>query len=211
MDKLHWQSAAEIARLIRARKISALDVLEHFLARVDRFNPALNAIVWQDRERARKRAREADAALAKGEVWGALHGVPMTIKESYTVAGSPTTWGDPALKDNVTGTSALAVERLERAGVVLFGKTNVPLMLADWQSHNAVYGTTRTDHPTMFIRRYGNGRVYVSSPSVLSRKKTSVAPARRAASRCSSRRMRIRSPGFMLGSAVPFEPSVQTR
>ena len=143
MDKLHWKSAAEIARLIREKKISASQVLEHFLARVDRFNPALNAIIWQDRGRASARAKAADAALAKGEVWGPLHGVPMTIKESYNVAGSPTTWGDPALKENVTETSAISVERLEKAGVVLFGKTNVPLMLADWQSYNAIYGTAR--------------------------------------------------------------------
>ncbi len=141
MTDLHYQSAVEIARRIRSRKVSAVEVLEHFLARVAKYNPKLNAIVWMDAERARKRAREADAALARGEVWGPLHGVPMTIKESYNVAGSPTTWGDPALKDNVTETSALSVERLEKAGVVLFGKTNVPLMLADWQSYNAVYGT----------------------------------------------------------------------
>ena len=143
MDKLHWKSAAAIARLIREKKLSASEVLEHFLARVDRFNPKLNAIVWQDRERARQRAMAADAALARGEIWGPLHGVPMTIKESYNVTGSPTTWGDPALKDNVTEASALSVGRLEKAGVVLFGKTNVPLMLADWQSYNAVYGTAR--------------------------------------------------------------------
>lgn len=143
MDKLHWKSAVEIARLIRERKISAVAALDHFLARIDRFNPRLNAIVWQDRDRARERARAADDALSRGEVWGPLHGVPMTVKESFNVAGSPTTWGDPALKNNVTETSALAVERLEKAGVVVFGKTNVPLMLADWQSFNAVYGTAR--------------------------------------------------------------------
>ena len=89
MDKLHWKSAAAIARLIREKKLSASEVLEHFLARVDRFNPKLNAIVWQDRERARQRAKAADAALARGEIWGPLHGVPMTIKESYNVTGSP--------------------------------------------------------------------------------------------------------------------------
>jgi amidase len=148
MDKLHWMSATEVARRIREKKVSASEVLEHFLERVDRFNPKLNAIIWQDRERARRRAWEADAALAKGEVWGPLHGVPMTIKESYNVAGSPTTWGDPALKDNVTETSALSVERLEKAGVILFGKTNVPLMLADWQSYNAVYGTANNPWDT---------------------------------------------------------------
>jgi amidase len=139
---LHFKSAAEIAKLIRERKVSAVDALEQFLARVEKYNPRLNAIVWLDAAGARERARAADAALDKGEIWGPLHGVPMTIKESYNVAGSPTTWGDPKLKDNVTATSAIAVERLKRAGVVLFGKTNVPLMLADNQSYNAIYGTT---------------------------------------------------------------------
>jgi len=142
MDRLHFQSAVAIARQIRERKISAADALEHFLARVAKYNPKLNAIIWLDVERARARAKAADAAFAKGETWGPLHGVPMTIKESYNVAGSPTTWGDPKLKNNVTATSALAVERLEKAGVVLFGKTNVPLMLADHQSYNDIYGTT---------------------------------------------------------------------
>jgi amidase len=139
---LHFKSAAEIAKLIRERKVSAADALEHFLARVEKHNPRLNAIIWLDAARARERARAADVALGKGETWGPLHGVPMTIKESYNVAGWPTTWGDPKLKDNVASASALAVERLEKAGVVLFGKTNVPLMLADNQSYNAVYGTT---------------------------------------------------------------------
>jgi len=142
MDQLHFKSAIEIARLIRERKMSAAEVLEHFLVRVTKYNPKLNAIIWLDAERARKRAKAADAALARSEIWGPLHGVPMTIKESYNVAGSPTTWGDPKLKDNVTETSALAVERLEKAGVILFGKTNVPLMLADWQSYNEIYGTS---------------------------------------------------------------------
>ncbi len=142
MDRLHFKSAVEIARLIRERKISAAATLEHFLARVAKYNPKLNAIVWLDAERALMHAKAADLALAKGDLWGPLHGVPMTIKESYNLAGSPTTWGDPKLRDNVTPTSALAVERLAKAGVVLFGKTNVPLMLADWQSYNEIYGTT---------------------------------------------------------------------
>ena len=139
---LHFKSAAEIARLIRERKISAVETLKHFLARVETYNSCLNAIIWLDAARACERARAADAALAKGEIWGPLHGVPMTVKESYNVAGSPTTWGDPKFKNNVTETSALAVQRLERAGVVLLGKTNVPLLLADHQSYNAIYGAT---------------------------------------------------------------------
>jgi amidase len=151
MDHLHWKPAAEIARLIRERKIAAAEVLEHFLARIERYNPRLNAVIWMQIDKARARARAADAALAKGEVWGPLHGVPMTIKESYNVAASPTTWGDPALKHNVTETSALAVERFEKAGVVLFGKTNVPLRLADWQSYNAIYGTSNNPWDTSRI------------------------------------------------------------
>jgi len=142
MDQLHYKSATELASLIRKKKIGSLELLDHFLARIEKYNSRLNAIIWMDRDRARKRAKAADAALRKGKRWGALHGVPMTIKESYQVAGSPTTWGAPAMKDNVPGTTAVAAQNMIDAGVTLFGKTNVPLMLADWQSYNAVYGVT---------------------------------------------------------------------
>ncbi|MFI5328654.1 MAG: amidase [Candidatus Rokuibacteriota bacterium] len=138
----HFRSAKQLASDIRRGKIGCLEALDLFLARVDRFNPQLNAIVARDAEAARRRARQADAALRKGKVWGPLHGVPMTVKESYDVAGMPTTWGLSELKDNVPSRHALAVERLLGAGVVLFGKTNVPSWLADWQSFNPVYGTT---------------------------------------------------------------------
>jgi amidase len=96
MDQLHFKSAVDIARLIRERETSVTETLEHFLARVVKHNPKLNAIIWLDVEGARKRAKEADAAFDKGQVWAPLHGVPMTIKESYNVAGSPTTWGEPS-------------------------------------------------------------------------------------------------------------------
>jgi len=113
-----------------------------YLARVEKYDPAINAVVVRDLARARERARAADDALGRGEVWGPLHGIPITIKESYDVVGLPTTWGLPALRDNVPATNALVVDRLLGAGAVLFGKTNVPLYLADWQSFNAIYGTT---------------------------------------------------------------------
>jgi amidase len=142
MTDLHFRSAKQLAQDIRRRKIGCLEALDAFLARMDRFNPTLNAIVVTDVEGARRRARQADAALRKGKVWGPLHGVPMTIKESYDVAGMPTTWGLPALKDNIAPRNALAVDRLLAAGVVLFGKTNVPAWLADWQSYNDIHGTT---------------------------------------------------------------------
>jgi amidase len=140
-DIAFW-SAKRLAGHLRRRKIGCLELLEHYLARVERYNPRLNAIIVKDFDTARKRARAADRALAKGDVWGPLHGVPMTIKESYDVTGLPTTWGIPDLKNNIAARNALAVDRMLGAGVVLFGKTNVPLLLADWQSYNDIYGTT---------------------------------------------------------------------
>jgi amidase len=142
MVETPFLSAVTLAEMVRRKAIGCRELLELYLGRVERFNPALNAIVAMDLGAARKRADAADAALARGEVWGPLHGVPMTIKESYDVVGMPTTWGLPELKENFPKANALAVDRLLAAGVVLFGKTNVPLLLADWQSFNAVYGTT---------------------------------------------------------------------
>jgi amidase len=134
--------AHRLAALIRQKKIGCLEALNMYLRRVERYNPNLNAIVVLDSERARKQARAADWALAKGRAAGPLHGVPMTIKESFDVAGLPTTWGRTDLKDNKPQRDALAVQRLKNAGAVLFGKTNVPTLLADWQTFNAIYGTT---------------------------------------------------------------------
>jgi amidase len=142
MVDLPFQSAVQLAAAIRDKKIGCRELLELYLGRVERYNPKINAIVATDLDRARKRADAADAALARGEIWGPLHGVPMTIKESYDVVGMPTTWGMPSLKENFPKRNALAVDRLLAAGVVLFGKTNVPLLLSDWQSFNEVYGTT---------------------------------------------------------------------
>ncbi len=139
---LHYRSAKELAGMVRKKQIGALELLDHFLDRVEKHNPKLNAIVWQDAAGARKQARAIDRAIAKGTAKGPLLGVPMSIKESYDVAGAPTTWGSPALKDNIAAKDALSVARLKEAGVVLFGKSNVPLMLADWQSFNEVYGST---------------------------------------------------------------------
>ncbi len=137
-----FRSAKQLAADIRKKKIGCVELLDLYLARVEKYDPALNAIVVRDYDRARQRARAADRALSKRQVWGPLHGVPLTIKESYDVAGLPTTWGVPAYKNNVATKNAVVVDRLLEAGGVLFGKTNVPLYLADWQSFNAIYGTT---------------------------------------------------------------------
>ncbi len=142
MTALHFQSATSLAHAIRTGDLGARELLEHFLARVDQLNPALNAIIQQDRVGARSRADQADEMRARGEPLGPLHGVPMTIKESYDFAGMPTTWGVPEQRNNIAHTSALAVQRLMAAGANVFGKTNVPIRLADFQSYNSIYGTT---------------------------------------------------------------------
>ncbi len=142
MQSMPFCSAKELASSIRRKKIGCLELLDLYLNRIDRYNPKINAVIFINREAARKRARLADKALAKGDIWGPLHGLPMTIKESYDVVGMPTTWGVPAHRNNYPKKNALAVDRFLKAGAVLFGKTNVPLYLADWQSFNEIYGTT---------------------------------------------------------------------
>ena len=137
-----FRSAKDLAAAIRKKKLGCLELLDLYVARVDKYDGALNAIVVRDIERARTRAKAADRALAKRSVWGPLHGVPMTIKESYDIAGLPTTWGVPAYKDRIATKNAVVVDRLLGAGAVIFGKTNVPIYLGDWQSFNAIYGTT---------------------------------------------------------------------
>jgi len=137
-----FRSARQLAADLKKKRIGCLELLELYLGRIEKYDGGLNAIVVRDFDGARRRARAADRALAKRQVWGPLHGVPMTVKESYDVAGLPTTWGVPALRENIAKTNAVVVDRLLAAGVVLFGKSNVPLYLADWQSFNAIYGTT---------------------------------------------------------------------
>jgi amidase len=142
MVDVPFRSAKQLAADIKRKKIGCLELLDLYLARVEKYDGPLNAVVVRDFDRARTRARAADRALARRQLWGPLHGVPMTIKESYDVVGLPTTWGVPAYKDRIATKNAVVVDRLLRAGVVLFGKTNVPLYLGDWQSFNAIYGTT---------------------------------------------------------------------
>ncbi|HSI00120.1 MAG TPA: amidase family protein, partial [Reyranella sp.] len=142
-NTLPFQTARQLAAAIRKKKIGCLELLDLYLERIEAHNPALNAVIAMDVEGARKRAKAADKAVKAGRKLGPLHGVPMTLKESYDIAGYPTTWGHPAYKNQKVATNALVAQRLLDAGVTLFGKTNVPLNLADWQSYNEVYGITR--------------------------------------------------------------------
>ena len=139
-------SAVELAKKIREKEISCIELLQHYLSRVDKYNESINAIVVDLREQALEEAKRLDNMVASGEQLGPLHGVPMTVKESYNVSGTPTTFGNPALKDNVTQTDAESIKKLKQAGANIFGKTNVPLGLADFQSYNDIYGTTNNPY-----------------------------------------------------------------
>jgi amidase len=136
------RTALDLAAAIRRREIGSRELLEHLLARVERLNPKLNAVVTLEADRARLYADEADRALARGEVRGPLHGLPMTIKDTFETAEIRTTAGARALSSHVPSRDATAVARLVGAGAIVFGKTNVPLFAGDLQSYNAIFGTT---------------------------------------------------------------------
>jgi amidase len=138
---MDYQSAKELSALLRAKRVTAVELTDRAIARIEAYDGKLNAVVVRDFEGARAAAIEADKALARGE-GGPLLGLPMTIKECANVAGLPTTWGIPGTEKIPVREDAVTVGRLKAAGAIVLGKTNLPLMLADMQSYNAVYGTT---------------------------------------------------------------------
>jgi amidase len=131
--------ATKLVRLLRAKKIGALELLDLYAGRIAKHNGILNALPVLDIEVARKRAKALDRKGAKS---GPLAGLPMTVKESFDLAGHPTTWGLTEYANVKAATNALAVERFLRAGGNVFGKSNVPTLLADWETVNPVYGKT---------------------------------------------------------------------
>ncbi|RWM27528.1 amidase [Mesorhizobium sp.] len=148
-----FSSVVELAAAIARRKISAIEALDAHLAQIDRHNKAINAVVILDREGARERARQADAALAHSDTLGPLHGVPFTLKDAHETAGMRTTVGFPPFADYVARKDSPVVARLKAAGAVLVGKTNVATMLGDWQSDNPLFG--RTSNPWDLPRTAG--------------------------------------------------------
>jgi amidase len=140
--EIAFKSTAALADMLRRREIGCVELLDHYLARGERLNPRLNAIVTLDVERAHKRAADADRALARGETWGPLHGVPFTIKDSFETAGLRTTCGWEEIAQHVPAEDATVVARLRAAGAVIFGKTNVPTLASDVQTYNPIFGTT---------------------------------------------------------------------
>ena len=143
MAKSQWsfKTAVELSKALAARQVSAVELAQDAIGRIERHDAKINAICVRDFERGLDAARAADAALARGETRPLL-GIPLTVKESYNVAGLPTTWGFPAQKDFTPPEDALAISRVKAAGGVILGKTNVPVGLADWQSYNEIYGIT---------------------------------------------------------------------
>jgi len=144
--ELAYSSAIAIARKIRSRKISSRETLDYFVARVEKLDKPINSVVTIDAERARAEADEADAELARGEIRGPLHGVPMTIKDSFQTKEMRTTSGAPELSEFIPTEDAWPVARLREAGAIIYGKTNLPIYAGDLQSYNEVFGTTNNPH-----------------------------------------------------------------
>ncbi len=146
-------SSVQQRDLIVRREISAVELLEACLTQHAEHNPELNAVVFTNVEQAKADAAAADAAQAAGQQLGPLHGLPITIKDSIDVAGAPSTWGDPAHADYFPTEDADVVKQLKAAGAIVYGKTNVPKHLGDWQSFNEIYG--RTNNPWDVARSAG--------------------------------------------------------
>ena len=145
VNNLVFLPAHQIAQLIRDRAVSAVEVLEAHLAHIALHNPQLNAIITLDIENAYQRAKEADTALARGNNWGGLHGVPVTIKDSLETKGIRTTSSYETLANYVPTQDATVVARLRAAGAIILGKTNTPKLTGDFQTNSLLFG--RTNNP----------------------------------------------------------------
>ncbi len=141
-----YDSARSMAAAVAAKEVSARELLELHLSRIEATNPLVNAIVNLDPERAREQAEAADQALASGQEVGPLHGLPFAFKDTHEAAGWPTTFGSPLRADHVSRRDDLIVERIRAAGVVVIGKTNVPEWAAGSHTFNPVFGTTRNPY-----------------------------------------------------------------
>jgi amidase len=146
MEEIIYSSATELARVIREKEVSSAEVVEAYLARIEEVNPKLNAVVQLTADAARTRAREADAALARGEAWGPLHGVPVTIKDAFETEGIVSVGGTKGRARYVPQEDAAGVARYKAAGAVVLGKTNVPELSLAFESDNLVYGQTKNPY-----------------------------------------------------------------
>ena len=153
LSQITCLTATELADSIRHRQLSSQEVLEAHLKQIALHNPSLNAIVTLDEEQARLRAKDADDALARGEIWGPLHGVPVTIKDVFETQGLRTTSSFKALSAYIPTRDATVVARLRQAGAIILGKTNTPEFAGDEQTNSPIFG--RTNNPWNLERTPG--------------------------------------------------------
>ncbi|MDA3898593.1 MAG: amidase [Desulfobacteraceae bacterium] len=146
-------SASDLAEGIRSGTFTSYEVVSAHINHIHKYNPALNAIVVLDEQAALDRARQADEALSRGEYWGLLHGVPVSIKDHFAVKNTRITNAFPPLADQVTDFDATVVKRLKDAGAIILGITNMPVMAMDVQTFNPIYG--RTNNPWDLTRTPG--------------------------------------------------------
>ncbi len=139
----------DLAAGIRKGTFSSVEVLEAHLAQIARHNPSVNAVVTRNEQGARSRAAEADRALAAGDVWGPLHGVPVTFKDVFQTAGIRTTAGFPPMANYVPQIDATVVARLKASGAIVLGKTNTPVLANGFATENPIFGMTRNPWNTM--------------------------------------------------------------
>lgn len=145
MDSLNFSPANELARMITSKEASSLEVVTAHLRQIKEHNPGLNAIVTLDVEAAKIRAKEADAAIAKNEIWGPLHGVPVTVKDAFETQGMRTTSSYKNLGEYVPSRDATVVDRLRKSGAIILGKTNMSMLATDFQCDSPVFG--RANNP----------------------------------------------------------------
>ena len=146
MNEVIFASATRLRDRIRDREISSREVVNAYLERIEAVNPKLNAVVALRADEARREADAADRALARDEVAGPLHGLPMTIKDSFDTAGLVSTWGTPGRTGHVPREDATVVARLRAAGAILLGKTNTPEFTLSFHTQNPIYGATRNPY-----------------------------------------------------------------
>ena len=148
MNDLTFSSASALAAAIRAKEVSSLEVIDAHLAHIERANPGLNAVVLVLADQARAAAREADAAVARGDVLGPFHGVPMTVKDAWEVKGVPSTGGTLGRAGYLPQQDATVIDRMRKAGAIPIGMTNLPELSMAYESDNLVHGRTNNPYDT---------------------------------------------------------------
>lgn len=144
--KYEEASAAALLEMLKNGETTSEELLDYYLERVKKFNDKVNAVIEVNEADARKRAKEADEARKRGESWGPLHGLPITVKDVFLVKGFKISVGTSFYKDYEVTENADIINRLLNAGAIIYAKTNVPVWAADWQTYNNIYGTTNNPY-----------------------------------------------------------------